>query len=40
MFAGRGRFIHAPHTGEVVKLSCLDERYYRQQFAGGRHIAD
>lgn len=40
MFAGKAQFIHAPHTGDVVKLSSLDEPYYRQQFAGARRFAD
>lgn len=40
IFAGHAQFIHAPHTGDVVKFSSLDEPYYHHQFAGGRHIAD
>ena len=35
---GGDRFLHAPHTGDVVKISSLDERYYAQQFAGGRRF--
>jgi len=34
------QFIHAPHTGDVVKVSSLDEPYYAGQFAGGRRVAD
>jgi cell wall-associated NlpC family hydrolase len=40
MYVGDGKFIHAPHTGDVVKISSLDEPYYAQQFAGGRRFAD
>ena len=31
--------LHAPHTGDVVKISSLDEPYYAGQFAGGRRMA-
>ncbi|HEX8156374.1 MAG TPA: C40 family peptidase, partial [Solirubrobacteraceae bacterium] len=39
MYLGDDRFLHAPHTGDVVKVSSLDEPYYAQQFAGGRRVA-
>jgi cell wall-associated NlpC family hydrolase len=32
------RFIHAPHTGDVIKISSLSEPYYAAQFAGARRI--
>jgi cell wall-associated NlpC family hydrolase len=35
---GGDKFLHAPHTGDVVKESSLDEPYYAQQFAGGRRF--
>ena len=35
---GGDRFLHAPHTGDVVKTSSLEEPYYAQQFAGGRRF--
>jgi hypothetical protein len=38
MYIGGGKFIHAPHTGDVVKISSLDEPYYLRQFAGGRRL--
>ncbi len=38
MYIGAHKFIHAPHTGDVVKVSSLDESYYQQQFAGGRRM--
>jgi cell wall-associated NlpC family hydrolase/murein DD-endopeptidase MepM/ murein hydrolase activator NlpD len=40
MYIGDHKFIHAPHTGDVVKVSSLDEPYYQEQFAGGRRIVD
>jgi cell wall-associated NlpC family hydrolase len=39
MYLGGGRFMHAPHTGDVVKISSLDDAYYAEQFAGGRRMA-
>jgi cell wall-associated NlpC family hydrolase len=38
MSLGGDKFIHAPHTGDVVKISSLDEPYYAQQFTGGRRF--
>jgi cell wall-associated NlpC family hydrolase len=38
MYVGDGKFIHAPHTGDVVKISSLDEPYYAQQYAGARRV--
>jgi hypothetical protein len=35
---GGDKFLHAPHTGDVVKESSLDEPYYAEQFAGGRRF--
>jgi len=36
LYVGNGQFIHAPHTGDVVKISNLSDPYYTKQFAGGR----
>jgi cell wall-associated NlpC family hydrolase len=38
MSLGGDRFIQAPHTGDVVKISSLKEPYYAQQFTGGRRF--
>ncbi len=38
MYIGDDKFLHAPHTGDVVKISSLDEPYYAHQFAGGRRM--
>jgi cell wall-associated NlpC family hydrolase len=35
IYIGDGRFIHAPHTGDVVKISSLDETGYGFGFVGG-----
>lgn len=36
MYIGNGMFIHAPHTGDVVKISSLYDPYYASQYAGAR----
>ena len=36
IYVGGGAFIHAPHTGDVVKISSLDE--YGAAFVGARRI--
>jgi cell wall-associated NlpC family hydrolase len=33
---GGDLFVHAPHTGDVVRVSSLSEPYYARQFAGAR----
>ena len=40
MYLGDQKFLHAPSTGDVVKVSSLDEPYYAGQFAGGRRFDD
>ncbi|HEY9854644.1 MAG TPA: NlpC/P60 family protein [Stenomitos sp.] len=40
IYLGEGKFLHAPHTGDVVKISSLDDPYYASRFAGGRRIAE
>jgi cell wall-associated NlpC family hydrolase len=39
IYVGNDMFLQAPHTGDVVKISSLDEPYYAQQFAGGRDVS-
>nr|MBA3843386.1 C40 family peptidase [Actinomycetota bacterium] len=34
IYIGDGRFIQAPHTGDVVKISSLDEPTYGFSFVG------
>lgn len=33
-----GRFIHAPHSGDVVKISSLREPWYARSFVGARRL--
>ena len=35
MYIGGGQMIHAPHTGDVVKISDISSGYYRSGFRGG-----
>ncbi len=34
IYIGGGRFLHAPHTGDVVKISSLSEPWYALQYVG------
>jgi len=34
MYVGNGKFIHAPHTGDVVKISSLASGHYKQDYVG------
>ena len=36
MCIGGGRFVHAPHTGDVVKISSLSEYWYSATYVGAR----
>jgi cell wall-associated NlpC family hydrolase len=38
IYIGGGQFVHAPHTGDVVKISSLDEAWYASTFVGARRI--
>ena len=38
MSLGGDRFVNAPHTGDVVKVSSLKEPYWANEFAGGRRF--
>ena len=35
MYIGNGQMIHAPHTGDVVKISTISSGYYASTFSGG-----
>lgn len=39
IYAGEGRFIHAPQTGRTVELKRLDDAYYSRHFAGAGRLA-
>jgi cell wall-associated NlpC family hydrolase len=36
IYIGSGRFVHAPHTGDVVKISSLGEGWYSSSYVGAR----
>jgi cell wall-associated NlpC family hydrolase len=38
IYVGGGQFIHAPQTGDVVKISSLGEGYYAANYVGARRI--
>jgi len=38
IYIGGGQFIHSPHTGDVVKISSLDESWYSATFVGARRL--
>jgi cell wall-associated NlpC family hydrolase len=38
IYIGNGQFIHAPHTGDVVKISSLSDSWYASTYVGARRI--
>jgi cell wall-associated NlpC family hydrolase len=38
MYIGKDEILHAPHTGDVVKIANLDDPWFVQHFAGGRRF--
>ncbi|HEY7003785.1 MAG TPA: NlpC/P60 family protein [Gaiellaceae bacterium] len=38
LYIGGGQFIHAPHTGDVVKISSLSESWYAATYVGARRL--
>jgi cell wall-associated NlpC family hydrolase len=38
IYIGGGQFVHAPHTGDVVKISSLGESWYAGAYVGARRI--
>jgi peptidoglycan DL-endopeptidase CwlO len=38
IYIGGGSFIHAPHTGDVVKISSLSDSWYTSTWVGARRI--
>jgi len=38
IYIGGGQFVHAPHTGDVVKISSLSESWYAATYDGARRI--
>jgi cell wall-associated NlpC family hydrolase len=38
IYIGNGEFIHAPHTGDVVKISNLNDGWYSATYVGARRV--
>ncbi len=38
IYVGGGSFIHAPHTGDVVKISSIYQDWYASNWVGARRI--
>jgi cell wall-associated NlpC family hydrolase len=38
IYVGGGQFIHAPHTGDVVRIDSLGEGWYSSEYDGARRI--
>ena len=38
IYIGGGQFIHAPHTGDVVKISSMNEGWYLSTYVGARRM--
>ena len=38
VYIGGGQFVHAPHTGDVVKISSIYESWYSATWVGGRRL--
>jgi cell wall-associated NlpC family hydrolase len=39
IYAGAGRFVHAPQSGRTVELKSLEDAYYARHFAGGGRLS-
>ena len=38
IFIGRGRFVHSPNSGDVVKISSIHESWYHSRWVGARRV--
>jgi peptidoglycan DL-endopeptidase CwlO len=38
IYLGGGRFIHSPHSGDVVKISSLSDSWYSSRWVGARRL--
>ncbi len=38
LYVGAGRFIHAPHSGTTVRITSLDDPWYRERYDGARRL--
>jgi cell wall-associated NlpC family hydrolase len=40
IYVGEGRFVHATQSGDVVRLSRLDEAWFKTRWVGARRLLD
>lgn len=40
VYVGKGRFVHAPHSGGTVRLDNIDGPYWRDHFEYGKRVLD
>ena len=38
IYIGQGRFVHSPHTGDVVRVTRLSESWYGRTYDGARRV--
>jgi cell wall-associated NlpC family hydrolase len=38
IYVGNNEFVHAPHTGDVVKISSLSDSWYASSYVGAKRI--
>jgi len=38
IYVGGGNFIHAPHTGDVVRIDSLNAGWYSSEYDGAKRI--
>jgi cell wall-associated NlpC family hydrolase len=38
IYVGNGQFIHAPHTGDVVRIDSLGGSWYASEYVGAKRI--
>ncbi len=39
LYVGERRFIHSPSTGKKIRISSLENRYWKERFAGARSVS-
>ncbi|MBP3359318.1 MAG: C40 family peptidase [Clostridia bacterium] len=39
IYIGNNMMVHAPHTGDVVKISSLSDSYYQREYAGAKRVS-
>lgn len=39
IYIGNGQMVHAPQSGETVKVSSINEGYYKREYAGAKRVS-